>query len=106
MTREDLDFQVLLAEALRCGLSTLEFWDLTPRETVMACQAAMWRMEQAQEQALSLAWHMAALTRAKRIPPLARLLARLRRASEPEPPIEDRRAEFEELKQRMVKRRD
>lgn len=84
-------------------MTVAEFWGLTPRETQMVCDAAAWRMAQAQELALSLAWHTAALSRAKRIPPLQRLLARLRRAAEPEPDIEERRAEFEELKRRMVK---
>lgn len=84
-------------------MTVVEFWDLTPRETMMTCQAAAWRMEQAHELALSLAWHAEALTRAKRIPPLQRLLARLRRASAPEPDLdlEERAAEFEELKRRM-----
>ncbi len=36
-----------------------EFWRVTPRETVMFIQAARWRREQDQRQALEVAWHTA-----------------------------------------------
>ena len=40
----------------------------------MAIEARAWRAEQEQQRDLWLAWHMAALSRAKRLPSLARLL--------------------------------
>jgi hypothetical protein len=51
-------------------------------------------------QSLSLAWHTAALTHARRMPPLARLLNQLKKPTTPEP-LEKRREEFEEMKARM-----
>ncbi len=64
----------LLVEALKAGLGVLEFWALTPRETTMAIEAAQWRMDLAHRARMSLAWHTAALTRVKKLPPLARLI--------------------------------
>ena len=78
-----------------------EFWDLTPRETMAAIEAATWRVQNEQARMISLAWHTAALTRAKRLPPLAMLLARLKPRKNV--PIEKRRDEFEEMKARMTK---
>jgi hypothetical protein len=80
------------------GITVAEFWDLTPRE-VSRVEAAVWRMEQEQARALSLAWHVAALQRQKTLPSLARLLAVLKPRKAV--PIEKRREEFE-LKARMM----
>jgi len=66
----------------------------------MTVEAAVWRMEQEQARALSLAWHIAALQRQKKMPSLARLLAGLKPRKDV--PIEQRRGEFEELKARMM----
>jgi soluble lytic murein transglycosylase-like protein len=73
-----------------------EFWEMTPRETMMAIEAAIWRDERAQKQALSAAWHTAALARVKRLPALAQLFAapaRKLRGRE----LEKRRREFAEM---------
>ena len=51
-----------------------EFYDLTPREAVATIDAGIWRIDQEQRHALWLAWHTAALTRTKRMPPLKQLL--------------------------------
>jgi hypothetical protein len=88
-------------EALKFGLSVQEFWDMTPRETIAALDAAAWRIRQEQMQMLSLAWHTAALTHARKLPPLARLLSRLQKPDKKEAPLAERRAEFEEMKKRM-----
>lgn len=83
-------------QALRAGVTVLEFWDLTPRETFMAIAAAIWRDEQAQRQQIALAWRTAALTRAKKLPTLKQLL------TPPAKPLagaelERRRQEFEQM---------
>jgi hypothetical protein len=52
-----------------------EFWGLTPRETYMVIEAAIWRNERRQQELMALAWNTAALTRAKRMPRLRTLLA-------------------------------
>lgn len=75
----------------------MEFWDLTPREVVMTVEAA-------HERDLFLAWHIAALQRQAKLMPLAQLLAKLKPRQEI--PIEQRRAEFEELKARMMPQRN
>jgi hypothetical protein len=69
----------------------------------MTVEAAVWRMEQEQARALSLAWHMAALQRQKKLPSLARLLAALKPRKTV--PIQQRREEFEKMKARMMPHR-
>lgn len=51
-----------------------EFWSLTPRETAMVFDAALWRQEQEARRDLTVAWYAAALSRAKRMPTLKDLL--------------------------------
>lgn len=82
---------------MRAGIGILEFWDLTPRETFMAIDAAIWRDEVQQRRNLTLAWQTAALTRAKRMPSLKQLLntkpAKVLHGEE----LEKRRQEFREM---------
>jgi hypothetical protein len=93
----------LLVEALRAGIPIGEFWDMTPRETVLVIEAAAWRAEQAQRGRAWLAWHVAALSRATRLPPLSRLF-RLPGAKRLEgEDLEKRRREFEGMKQKFEK---
>jgi hypothetical protein len=77
---------------------------MTPRETAAALEAAAWRTDQAQRARAWLAWHVAALSRAKRMPPLSRLLplpaARPLRGKE----LEKRRREFREMATTNVER--
>lgn len=94
--REALDFERLLKHALRVGVTATEFWDLTPRETIMTLEAALWRQEQHQKDQIALAWYVAALSRAKRLPNLKQLLAG------PAKPLKGnelkrRRSEYQEL---------
>ena len=91
--------------SLRSGITVAEFWDMTPRETIAALDAAAWRIRQEQMRMLSLAWHMAALMRTRKMPPLARLLGHLQKPRKNEP-IEKRREEFEELRARMNRGRN
>jgi hypothetical protein len=74
VTQERVDFDAFLRDALRCGVTVESFWSMTPRETYATIEAAAWRAEQEQKARAWLAWHTAALSRAKRMPPLARLL--------------------------------
>jgi hypothetical protein len=53
-----------------------EFWDQTPQETWAAIDAAVWREQQQQEHDMAMAWLMARLSRAKKIPSLKNLLSR------------------------------
>ena len=76
----------------------LEFWDMTPRETAAAIDAAGWRMDRERRLQMSLAWHTAALSRAKKLPSLAQLIkpppAKKLEGAE----LEKRKQEFEEMR--------
>ena len=74
----------------------LEFWSLTPRETYAAIEAANWRLEREHRRDAWLAWHVATLSRAKRMPPLQRLIA----------PGKAKALEGEELEQRRTEHRE
>lgn len=50
------------------------FWRLTPKETFAAIDAAAWRQDVDHRRNAWLAWHVAALSRAKRLPSLKRLV--------------------------------
>lgn len=56
------------------GIGVLEFWDLTPAETYAAIEGAIKREELRQRKDLALAWRIAAFTRAKKLPPLKKVL--------------------------------
>ena len=101
MKRERLDWQSLLEQSLKCGIGVREFWSLTPRETYMVLEAATWRLEREHRRDAWLAWHIAALSRAKRLPALQRLIAPGKaRALEGEE-LERRRAEHQEIVQKI-----
>jgi hypothetical protein len=88
----------MMRNALRSGISVTEFWQLTPRETWAAIDAAVWREQQQEEHDMAMAWLMAKLSRAKKIPSLKSLLSKgqaprpLRGAEKTE-----RRAQFKKL---------
>ena len=102
MSRERrLDWQSLLEQSLKCGIGVAEFWSLTPRETYAVIKAANWRLEREHRRDAWLAWHIAALSRAKRLPTLQRLIAPGKsRALEGEE-LERRRAEHREIVQKI-----
>lgn len=52
----------------------LEFWQLTPRETLQTIDAAIWREEISQRKLVWQVWHSAALQRMKRLPKMSNLL--------------------------------
>lgn len=70
---------------------------MTPREALMAIEAAIWRDDRRQELDIVQAWSTAMLIRAKRIPSLKQLLN-----TKPAKPLhgkelEKRRREFKEM---------
>ena len=83
------------------GLSVAEFWDLTPRELQMCFEADTWRQTQQVRRDTRIAWHIAALGRMKRLPPLQTMLdggqAKPLRGEE----LKRRRAEHEDIKKRL-----
>jgi len=101
VSRERLDWQSLLETALKCGIGVTEFWALTPRETFAAIEAVSWQLEREHRRDAWLAWHIAALSHAKRLPALQRLIgAGKARALEGEE-LERRRAEHREIIQKI-----
>lgn len=101
MSRERLDWQSLLESALKCGVGVLEFWSLTPRETYAVIEASSCRLEREHRRDAWLAWHIAALSRAKRLPPLQRLIAPGKARALKGEELERRRAEHREIVQKI-----
>jgi hypothetical protein len=64
----------LLTQALRCGLTIGEFWELTPHEVYLSIDAYLWRTGQQQRHDFTVAWLNAKLQRAKKIPSLKVML--------------------------------
>jgi hypothetical protein len=62
----------LLTHALQIGLATDAFWNTTPRELQLLTKA-YWK--RTQREGLFVAWHVAALSRAQRLPSLESVLA-------------------------------
>ena len=84
-----------------CGVGVADFWALTPVETFAIIEATNWRLEREHRRDAWLAWHIAALSRAKRLPALQRLLgAGKARALEGEE-LERRRGEHREIMQKI-----
>ncbi len=71
-----LDVENLLEEGLRCGLSHAEFWELTPREVVLAVQAYGRRLLDRLEAGIAAAWHGESFARSQRLPALEKVLER------------------------------
>src|SRR3990172_3555067 len=68
-------------EALRCGLTHAEFWDLTPREVALVIRSANERTLDSLDIAISGAWHgahFAALAAVGKFPELGEVLERMR----------------------------
>lgn len=70
---------------------------MTPRETMQTIEAATWRLEQEQRERAWLAWHVAALSRAKKLPPLGRLLKSPEAKDLSGDELERRQEEFESM---------
>lgn len=81
------------------NLRPWEFGWLTPGEFHQLADGYQWRQKEEARGRIALAWHIAALSRQKRLPPLERLL-------KPDggtnlKTVEERRVEYAELKQRL-----
>lgn len=87
----------MLQDALRCGVSVIEFWDLTPRETFMSMEGYLWREERRQQAEITAAWLTAKLSRARRVPALKQLLADRRPQRTSAAELARRGEEFEEM---------
>lgn len=83
--------------ALRFGIDTLRFWDLTPKEVIAEMEAKSWKEDADRKNSIANAWLTAALVRSKRLPPLSKLLnsgpARKLVGEE----LEKRRQEFKDM---------
>lgn len=86
------------------GLSVEEFWALTPRELKMTLDAAEKRAEAEHDRDAWIAWHTAALVRAKQMPTLAHLAGRDKAKPLKGKELAKRKAEHEEMVRRMGKR--
>ena len=82
-------------------MSVQEFWDLTPKELCLHFEADAWRQRQQIQRDAWLTWHIAALSRMKKLPPLRQMLqtreAKPLRGEE----LERRRAEHEDIVKRL-----
>lgn len=74
---------------------------MTPQETKMVIEASSWNFDQDQKQLAWLAWHVAALSRSKRLPALNRLLSKGESKKLSGKELQDRREEFKKLKERV-----
>ncbi len=75
---------------------------MTPKELVAVFEAAAWRREQEQQRDIWVAWHTAALTRAKdRLPSLAQLLKPGKTQKLTGAELEERRREFDSFPDRI-----
>jgi hypothetical protein len=74
---------------------------MTPRETFATIEAVSWRLEREHRRDAWLAWHIAALSRAKRLPALKRLLGNDKAKSLEGEELERRRAEHREIVQKI-----
>ena len=79
------------------GLGVAEFWAMTPREVAMAAQAANRRARSEHRRDAWLAWHVGALARVKRLPPLKQLMGEMQTKALTPEEAERRKREHEEM---------
>ena len=75
----------MCAEYIGAGLPPERFWDITPRLYITEMQGARKLLERQQSERIETAWITAALTRAKKMPPLDRMLRRKAKAKPQSP---------------------
>lgn len=78
----------------------MEFGELTPGEYLAMLKGYKWRMEQETRERVELAWMVAMLSRQRKVPPLERLL-KPQGVKQALKTVEERRQEYEELKERL-----
>ena len=98
---QEWDWDTLLADALKAGLSVAEFWDLTPKELRLCFEADQWRQTQQVQRDAWLAWHIAALSRTKRLPPLRQMLLPMEAKPLRGAELERRREEHKKIVERL-----
>jgi hypothetical protein len=96
-----MDWNALLENALRCGVTVADFWAMTPRETYAVIRATGWRIELEQRRDVVQAWQTASLSRAKRLPSLRRLLSPGKSQALHGDELERRRRERDEMLERI-----
>ena len=77
-----------------------EFWNSTPAEIYASIEAYTWGLEQQQQQLAWGVWHIAALTRAKKLPPLSALM----KPKDAQPLTDDEKAVREQEFREMVEK--
>lgn len=97
------DWPALLETALDVGMSVDYFWSLTPKETRMEFKARKKKIKREQDQAAWLAWHIAALSRAKRVPSFSKMVPppKAKRLTPEEQAA--RQAEHDDMARRMAR---
>lgn len=70
---------------------------MTPEETYKTIEANIWRQEQEHKQLTWQVWHIAALSRVKKMPPLSALIKAPPAKKLDEDEKRERQKEFEEL---------
>jgi len=65
---------------LKAGERLLDFWDLTPAETIAVLRARAWQAQRDREDTIRNAWLTAAWQRAKKMPPLSKAINAIRPA--------------------------
>lgn len=66
---------------MSAGLDPERFWQITPKEVDREMQGARRRLEREADERMSLAWHIVALDRTKKLPKLETLLIGARRGN-------------------------
>lgn len=74
---------------------------LTPRETYAVLRAAAWKAKQRQRQDAWLAWHIAALSRRRRLPRLSQMMKHPEAKALEGEELEQRREERDEMLARI-----
>jgi len=74
---------------------------MTPVETYLVIKAAAWKFDEEQRDLAWLAWHVAALSRAKRLPALSKLLKAGKAEVLSGEELKKRREEFKQMKERI-----
>lgn len=66
---------MLLEEALKAGISAIEFWRMTPFEVYAAIAVENWRRHERHTELRSIIWQLALLQRQERLPKLEDFIA-------------------------------
>jgi len=90
--------------AIELGLTPAAFWSSTPREVALYARARARRIGLQARRALAAAWHVAALQRIERLPPLEEVLRPPRRNSTSED-LQRRAREHDAIVARMSEAR-